>query len=103
MPVMNRVTGGQSVPVIFSLGGNKGLNIMAPGYPVSQSIACTGAASFDDIEQTEAPGASALTYDVATDRYKYSWKTEKAWKNTCRQLTVKLSDGTTHAATFQLK
>jgi len=38
-PVVNVVNAGRAIPVKFSLGGNKGLNIFAPGYPVSQQIA----------------------------------------------------------------
>ena len=37
--VVNVVNAGRAIPVKFSLGGNKGLNIFAPGYPVSQQIA----------------------------------------------------------------
>jgi serine protease AprX len=36
-------------------------------------------------------------------QYKYTWKTDSAWKEQCRQLVVKLDDNTEHRATFQLK
>jgi hypothetical protein len=32
--------------------------------------------------------------------YIYSWKTDKAWAGTCRSLSLKLIDGTTHLAYF---
>ncbi|MGH9839717.1 MAG: PxKF domain-containing protein [Blastocatellia bacterium] len=48
-------------------------------------------------------GASSLTYDPTTDQYTYIWKTNAAWKNTCRQLIVKLNDDTTHSANFQFR
>lgn len=41
--------------------------------------------------------------DLTTDTYTYVWKTDSSWKNTCRQLIVKLSDGTEHAANFKFK
>ena len=55
------------------------------------------------VEETETAGQSSLSYDPTTDRYKYTWKTENSWKNTCRQLTVTLRDGTVHTAKFKFK
>jgi len=78
------------------------VTIFAPGYPTSQPMACAGGTS-DDIEQTVTAGASSLSYDAPTDTDTYIWKTDKAWKNTCRQLIVKLNDGTTRTANFQFK
>jgi len=61
------------------------------------------ARSLDAIEQTVTVGGSRLSYDPATDTYIYKWKTNKAWAGTCRQLIVKLSDGTEHMANFKFK
>jgi hypothetical protein len=44
-----------------------------------------------------------LSYDATTDRYNYVWKTEKAWKGSCRKLAVKFNDGSTYEALFQFK
>ncbi len=103
LPTVNSVNAGQSIPVKFSLSGNKGLNIFAAGYPVSQQIACSGGAPTDDIEETVTAGASSLSYDTTTDQYKYVWKTDKAWKGTCRKLLLKFNDGSTREALFQFK
>jgi hypothetical protein len=97
--LLNVTKAGSAVPVKFTLGGNQGLNIFAPGSPGVGTVACGGAT--DVIEQTETAGASSLTYDAATDQYKYTWKTNKAWAGTCRQLVLKLKDGTTQVANFQ--
>jgi hypothetical protein len=75
-PAFNEMKAGQGAPVKFSLDGDQGLNIFAAG---------------------------SLTYDAASDRYKYTWKTESSWKNTCRQLTLTLRDGTVHTAKFKFK
>jgi hypothetical protein len=48
-------------------------------------------------------GGSSLSYDAVSDRYNYVWKTNKAWKGTCRILLVKLNDGTDHFAKFRFK
>jgi hypothetical protein len=103
LPVVNTVNAGQAIPVKFSLGGNYGLNIFATGYPASQQVSCggSGGSSTSPIEETVTAGNSSLQYDPGTQRYIYVWKTDKAWAGTCRQLLVKLIDGTEHIALFQ--
>jgi hypothetical protein len=103
LPIGNVIKAGKAVPVKFSLSGDRGLNIMASGYPLSQKIACESGASLDNIEQTLTAGNSSLTYDAATDTYIYVWKTNSSWKDTCRTLVVRLNDGTEHMANFKFK
>jgi hypothetical protein len=98
-PTANRMKAGAAVPVKFSLTGNFGLNIFQTGYPASQPMSCQGAV-LDDVEQTVAAGSSTLNYDAATDQYNYVWKTDKSWAGTCRQLVLKLGDGTVKTALF---
>ena len=102
-PVLNEMKAGQAAPVKFSLGGDQGLNIFAAGSPTSVQISCSTSAPIANVEETETAGQSSLTYDATTNRYKYVWKTESSWKNTCRQLTVTLRDGTVHTAVFKFK
>ena len=47
----------------------------------------------DEIEQTVSPGSATLTYDTATNRYTYVWKTDKAWRG-CRRLAITFVNGT---------
>jgi hypothetical protein len=101
-PTLNQVNAGQGIPFKFSLGGNFGLNIIASGYPVSQQVTCDAGAPVDDIEQTTT-SPSGLTYDPANGQYTYTWKTQKSWANTCRQFTLRLTDGTDHTALFKFK
>jgi len=103
LPTWNSVNAGRAIPVKFSLGGDQGLNIFAAGYPRSEQIACNSTDLVDGIEETVTPGSSALTYDPGSDQYHYVWKTEKSWAGTCRQLVIKLVDGTTQHANFQFK
>lgn len=100
---VNVVKAGSAVPVKFSLGGDQGLDIFAPGSPYSQLIDCDTGLPTDDIEETVNPGQATLTYDATTGQYTYVWKTNRAWSNTCRRLTVALNDGTGHDAIFRLK
>jgi hypothetical protein len=99
--VFNTVTAGSAVPVKFSLGGNHGLNILAANSPIVTNVACPSAGPVDDIE-TLAGNASGLTYDAASDQYTYVWKTAKG-QTGCRQLNVKLADGSDHIAFFKFK
>ena len=102
-PVVNAVNAGKAVPVRFSLGGNRGLNVLAAGYPQSMQVACSSGSPTDDVEETSSAGGSSLAYDSTTNVYTYVWKTDKSWSNTCRLFTVRLIDGTDHTALFQLK
>jgi hypothetical protein len=102
-PVLNQVKAGQGIPVRFSLGGDYGLDILAAGYPVSQPIVCSSGAPVSAVEQVVTASSSGLTYDATTDTYTYVWKTDKAWAGQCRELTVRLDDGTDHVAHFRFK
>ncbi|MFL5804183.1 MAG: PxKF domain-containing protein [Roseiflexaceae bacterium] len=103
LPVLNAVKAGSALPVKFSLVGNQGLTILAAGYPTSQPIPCDSAAPIDDIEQMVTAAGSSLAYDATNDQYVYVWKTDTAWAGGCRQLIVRLADGTDHRADFAFK
>lgn len=100
-PVVNSVNAGRSIPIKFSLSGNKGLDIFAVGSPASQQVECDSSAPLSDLEGTETPGGSTLTY--SPDTYHYNWKTESSWAGTCRQLVVTFNDGSTRIALFKFK
>jgi hypothetical protein len=98
----NKAKAGSTIPVKFSLDGDQSLDIFEQGYPTSEPIACDPNDPLDAIEQTVGDDKSHLTYDATTDQYTYVWKTSKAWAGTCRQLVVKLDDGSEHLANFRL-
>lgn len=99
-PTLNQVRAGSAIPIKFSLNGNMGLNIFKEGYPKSVTTICDQASYVDALEMTFTAGGSSLNYDPITNQYNYVWKTEKSWTG-CRQLIVKLNDGTTHYANFK--
>jgi hypothetical protein len=103
LPTVNSVKAGSAIPVTFSLGGNYGLNIFASGYPKVQQVACSSGSATDEVEQTVTAGASGLSYNVASGQYSYTWKTDKKWAGSCRQLILKLVDGSEHIASFTFK
>jgi beta-glucosidase len=101
-PALNKANAGSSVPLKFGLGGDVGLNVLASGSPTSRPINCTSG------QPTGAPatptvGLGGLSYDPTRDEYSYGWKTEKSWAGSCRELTLALTDGTTHVARFTFK
>jgi hypothetical protein len=97
-PTFNMVNSGRAIPITFSLGGNKGLNIFAPGFPRWQMVPCGSTTAVNGTDPTDSN--SGLSYDPASDQYTYVWKTDKAWASSCRQLVVRYTDGTTYRANF---
>jgi dipeptidyl aminopeptidase/acylaminoacyl peptidase len=91
-PTVNTWKAGGSVPLKFSLHGNRGVDIFAATSPAW--TAC-------DASTAGAPAASGtLSYNVSIDRYTFLAGADKSWTGTCRDLIVTLRDGTAHRARF---
>jgi hypothetical protein len=90
MDEVNRTKAGSSVPLKFSIGQYDGLDILAGGSPSVQP--CGGGSA------THADGR--LSYDADAGEYVYVWKTDRAWSGTCRQITVRLVDGSAESVSF---
>jgi hypothetical protein len=101
-PVLNIVNAGRTVPVKFSLSGDKGLNIFAPNSPSSGPMPCDASMPASDLTDTNTNNSS-LSYSAGSDQYTYHWKTESSWVGTCRQLVVTLNDGSSHVANFKFR
>jgi hypothetical protein len=114
--VFNKAKAGSAIPVKFSLDGaprpgsnTDGLAGALSAFdttlnpnPVAVLVACpTSTALIDVIEEVAADSNSGLKYDPAADQWVYVWKTTTVLANSCRQLRVKLADGTTKTANFQ--
>ncbi len=100
-PIFNLANAGSSIPIQFSLGGDQGKDIFAAGFPKSVQIDCSTLEPIGDSLPIINPGTSGL--NSGQQQYVFVWKTDKAWSGTCRLLTVKLTDGTVHAAAFNFK
>ncbi len=94
-PALNTAKAGQTIPVKFSLDGNRGPDIFANG-PTATPVACSDLAP----NGATVDAAGKLRYDAQADQYIYTWKTDKAWAGTCQRLAFTLSDGTLHEALF---
>jgi hypothetical protein len=42
-------------------------------------------------------------YDSTTGLHTYGWKTEKKWSGSCRELNLKMGDGTNRPVKFQFR
>jgi IPT/TIG domain len=100
-PGVNHIQAGQAIPIKFSLGGNRGLNVIAPGYPLAQQVDCTTGAPIGAGAETDTAGHSGLHYDAGSGTYTYVWKTSKASAGTCLTFILGLTDGTSHTASFR--
>ena len=103
LPATNKVEGGSTVPIKFTIGGNKGLNILAAGYPASQPASCTDFASTGPATPIASAAVIAADFTYSGNHYQINWKTDKAWDGTCRILTVMLTDGIAHRANIRFK
>lgn len=102
-PTVNLVTGGQAVPVRFSLGGDFGLSVFAPGFPASRPVTCDLNAPLAPLEETVAAGTSSLSYSDGSGQYLYVWKTQSDWGGTCRELLLTFADGSQQDALFKFR
>ncbi len=117
-PALNTVRAGWIVPFSFSLGGNYGKVITST---VSVPIDCTtlaprgtatatlqGSSSLQSSEQARSSWAMSSDFETSSrasnfSLYVYLWKTQTSWKNSCRQFTMTLNDGTEHKANFRFR
>jgi len=90
LPTVNAWKAGESVPLKFSVHGNRGTDLAAAAWS-----ACDASGT-----ATTAPGT--LSYNASLDRYTFLAATDKTWAGTCKNLTLTLRDGTTHRARFAL-
>ncbi len=101
-PAVNLIEPGSTVPVSFSLGGDRGRAIFSAGYPATYSHPCSGSGANGALTPI-APSSLKLTYDKRTKRYQFHWKTTSSMAGTCRTLVVKLADGSVHTAEFRFR
>jgi hypothetical protein len=110
-PSLNVANPGSSRALIFTLGGNQGLDILASNSPYSRLVDCNNLKTVDPASAfitprpipvpAETPGDSGLSYDPTTDRYTYPWKTVRDWDGTCREFVLTRKDGVQHRAYFR--
>jgi hypothetical protein len=99
-PAINRWIAGETVPVRFSLGGFKGLDVLAPGYPQVADVDCgAGEEPVSGRPARSVGWHKGLRFRHRT--YIFMWRTERDWSRGCRQFLIKLKDGSVHRAEFK--
>jgi hypothetical protein len=95
-PTYNLFRATEPVPVKFSLGGDRGLDVIDSVY--YNSVNC-------DTGATLATGGvrGTLSYNASLARYTYQWQTDSSFAGTCAQLFLTLRDGSRHEAWFRFK
>jgi hypothetical protein len=83
----------------FSLRGNQGLGVIAAGYPTQRPIDCNSHAA----TVSSQPMDVSLSYEAKKDLYTFEWTPGKQLGGSCREVAVKLDDGTVHRTWFALK
>jgi hypothetical protein len=104
-PIINHSQAGRTIPLKWRLRDASGAYIRqlsAVKSVTSRQISCEQAPG-DEIEQLDTGGGSLLEYVLAEEHFKYRWQTQKAWKGTCRRITVELADGTKPFADFRFR
>jgi hypothetical protein len=104
-PIINHSQAGRTIPLKWRLRDASGAYIRqlsAVKSITSRQISCEQAPG-DEIEQLDTGGGSLLEYVLAEEHFKYRWQTQKAWKGTCRRITVELADGTKPFADFRFR
>jgi hypothetical protein len=101
-PRVNTWVAGRPVPIRFELGGNQGLDVIEDGWPQVAVVGCEFTAEPDAGEPARQPRwFRELVYRKSKKRYAMVWQTERRWAGTCRQLMLKLKDGTVRRADFK--
>jgi YVTN family beta-propeller protein len=95
------IKAGATVPIIFSLGGDVGLDVLAAGSPASGTVTC---GSSEAPASTE-PAASdyGLRFSPIAGAYVFKWQTQRSWAGTCRAFVLTLKDGSVHQLTVKFR
>jgi hypothetical protein len=103
LPRVNRWKAGVPVPVRFSLGAYRGAAPVAAGYPKIAPVACGTGAEPPGLEKARGMWKKSSAHQSRRGRsaYTFMWRTEKRWTGSCRQLVLKLDDGSLHRVEVQ--
>jgi hypothetical protein len=101
-PHANRWRAGVPVPIRFELDGDRGLHVVEDGWPRVAEVECGAGAEPATGEPARHPRwFRELVFRSRKARYVFLWRTERDWAGTCRQLMLKLDDGTVKRADFE--
>ena len=97
-PALNEAKATGTVPVKFTLGGDRRLDVLLSGYPKSRPINCSTGEPLGGLESTSGQGP---VFNSNNDQYQYGWQTDRSWLGTCREFVLGLIDGSERTALFR--
>jgi hypothetical protein len=100
-PFINFQKSGSTVPIKFSLGVFRGLDIFVNGLPESSVVSCGFDVESPGGDPIVTTGKTQLSYNSVMELYELKWRTSRDWKGTCRQLVLSFADGTFLRANFK--
>ena len=98
LPTVNVVKAGSAIPVKFSLGGDQGLNVFASGYPASVNDVCSAQRRMRS--RKRSPPVAAASAMTRQRPVQLRLEDRQELGGHCRQLQVKLRDGSSRWAAF---
>ena len=101
-PQLNLAKASDTIGIQFSMGSDIGLAIFQDGSPSVQRVDCVSGELMGS-PTTAATGSPALKFNPKTQRYTFQWKTDKAWKDSCRLLVLTFGDGSFAEVVFSFK
>jgi hypothetical protein len=87
------VSAGDAIPIVFSLGGDRGLDVLASGSPSSVQTDCADPGDPTGGEPAASKYDRGLIFHSWTGHYVFTWQTRKSWAGTCRTFVLGLRDG----------
>ena len=103
--VLNTVKNGSTVPIKFELfsGTTELTSTSAVSSILAKPVSCTAfTGDPEDPIETVTTGGTVLRYDATGGQFIFNWQTPKK-PNTCYNLTMTATDGSTITAYFKLK
>ena len=103
LPTLNTVNAGSSIPVKFSLGGNRGPGDLRAGLPAGlEDHVRVGRCRWTrSRRRRRQPAASSTTRRRTSTSTR--WKTPKNYAGLCYRLDLKMIDGSAFSANFKFK
>jgi DNA-binding beta-propeller fold protein YncE len=97
------VRAGDAIPIVFSLGADRGLHILADGSPSSVQVDCEHPGQPTGGEPAASQFDRGLRFNRWTGHYVFTWQTKRAWAGTCRTFVLGLRDGTVARLTVSFR
>jgi hypothetical protein len=103
-PVINTAKAGRTIPVKWQLLGADGnyISDLSAVTDIGLQEAPCGGTSENPVYETDTSGSSGLRYDMETNQFIYTWKTEKDMTG-CYSLILELYGLDRHEAYFELR